>query len=390
MRFTLFFAQPCAAADDLFELGHGADHFVKHNELCHFTVGSGREKLGGRRNDGTLGAGGDEVFQLAFSVYIAAGDPHHIIRVFAHHIGVEIHQFFAHPLGGVFSRAEHDGLCHAVGALEIARDLRGDLPDAVFDDDAVIVIAVRIDAVGNFLTIDVPLPLFRPPAVADVGGDVNDFKRRKEAVFNALFEAVCIDGFTKIAEIGNILCFLRRGGHADLCCRFEIIKDPPPAALLFGRAAVAFVHDDKIKEIRCKQFAEMFLVIVAHKLLIKGKVDLMRGNGCAVILRKVHLVNDFFERGKILLNGLVYKNVAVSQIEDLALHAGLQQPVDDLERRIGFACAGRHNEQQPVLPSRNCADCPVNGNALIITRGIGVLAGIIGLVNHRFLLRRQR
>ena len=390
MRFALFFTQPRAASDDLLELGHGADHFVEHDELCHFTVGTGGEQLGGRCNDGTLGTGGNEVFQLTFSVCIAAGDPHHIIRVFAHHIGIEIYQFFAHPLGGIFGRAEHDGLCHAVGALEIARDLRGDLPDAVFDDDAVIVIAVCIDTVGNLFAVDIPLPFFRPPAVADIGGDINDFERRKEAVFNTLFETVCIDGLAEVAEIGNILCFLRRGGHADLRCRFEIVKDPAPAALLLGRTAVAFVHDDEIKEIRRKQLAEMLPVIVAHKLLIEGKIHLMRGNGRAVILGEVYLMNNFFKRGKVLLNGLIHKNVAVGQIKDLSFRAGLQQPVNDLERRIGFTGAGRHNEQKTVLPARDRVYRPVNGNALIITRGIGALAGVIWLVNYRFLLRRQR
>ena len=59
-----------------------------------------------------------------------------------------------------------------------------------------------------------------------------------------------IDWLTEIAQIGNILGFLGRGGHADLGCTAEVFQNLAPTAFLFGRTTVTLVYDDQVKEIR--------------------------------------------------------------------------------------------------------------------------------------------
>ena len=43
-----------------------------------------------------------------------------------------------------------------------------------------------------------------------------------------------------------------------------------------------------------------------------------------VIFGHVDLVDDLLQRGKVLLDGLVHQNVAVSQVQDFLLHAAFQ------------------------------------------------------------------
>ena len=59
------------------------------------------------------------------------------------------------------------------------------MPDAILDDDVVIVVAVVEDSVLDFVAVDVALPLVRPPAVADIRRDIDDLEGREEAVLDA-------------------------------------------------------------------------------------------------------------------------------------------------------------------------------------------------------------
>ena len=149
---------------------------------------------------------------------------------------------------------------------------------------------------------------------------------------------------------------------------------------------MTLVHNNQVKEIRLEQLAEMFFPLVANQLLVQGEIDLMRCNGAGISSSGVNFMNDLFQRSKVLLNGLVYKNIAVSEVQDLALHTALQQTVYDLESSVGLACAGSHNQQQTILATCNRINSSVDGNALIVAGRIGVLTGIIGLLHHYFLL----
>ena len=41
MSLAFLFAQTGASAYDLLELGHGADHFIQHDQLGHLAVSAG-------------------------------------------------------------------------------------------------------------------------------------------------------------------------------------------------------------------------------------------------------------------------------------------------------------------------------------------------------------
>ena len=150
---------------------------------------------------------------------------------------------------------------------------------------------------------------------------------------------------------------------------------------------MTLVHDDKVEEVRRKQLAEMLLVIIAHQLLVQGKIHLVGGDGAFIVLGHIDLVGDLFQRGKILLNGLIHQNVPVGQIEDLALHAALQHPVHDLEGGIGLAGAGGHHQKNPLLPPGNGIHRAVDGDTLVIAGRVGVLAGVVRLLPYCLLPR---
>ena len=385
MGLAFFFPQACTTANNLLKFGHGANHFIQHNQFGHFAIGPGRKQLGrgcnhriGRRNR-------DEVFQFLFPVFITAGNTHHIVGIFLHHIGVELCQRIPHTQSRVLCCTKHDGLGHAVRALQVVGDFLGYLLDSILDDDIVIVIAVGINPVRDFFSVDVFLPFARAPAFPNVGHDIDDFKWSKETVLNPFFQAVCIDRFAKVAEVGDILGFLGGSRHTDLRGGLKILQNSAPATFLFRRTSVTLINNDEIKEIRCKQFAEMFLIVLAYQLLIQREIYLMGSDGAFVILCYINFMDDLFQRCKILLDGLIDQNVSVSQIENLALHATLQQSVHDLEGSIGLTGACGHNKKNPLLSARNGIHRPVNGDTLVIARRIGILAGIIGLFQDGFL-----
>ena len=86
----------------------------------------------------------------------------------------------------VFGSTEHNGLLHPVCAFQILRNLPCNLINAVLENDGVIVIPVVVNAVFNDIAENIGLPPVWSPAVSDVGCDIDDLKRGKEAVLNAL------------------------------------------------------------------------------------------------------------------------------------------------------------------------------------------------------------
>ena len=74
----------------------------------------------------------------------------------------------AHPFRGVLGGAKHNGLRHTVSAFQILGDFFRNLPDAVFQDDVIVIIAVVVNAVGNFIAKYVQLTFAGPPAVRNI------------------------------------------------------------------------------------------------------------------------------------------------------------------------------------------------------------------------------
>ena len=389
MRLALLLAQARAPADDLLELRHGADHFIQHDQLGHLAVRARGKQLGGRGDHRVLRPNGDEVFELLLALDVPASNPHDVIRVLLHHVRIQLRQRVAHPQRCVLRRAEHDGLRHAVRALEVGRDLPGHLPDAILDDDVAIVVAVVVDSVLDFVAVDVALPLVRPPAVADIRRDIDDLEGREESVLDALLEAVGVHRVAEVRDVGDVPRLLGRRGHANLCRGREIFQNSAPAALLLGGAAMALIDDHEVEEVRLKQRGVMLLLVVPDELLIQGEVHLIRRDAAGIVLGHIDLVDGLFQRCKVLLDGLIDQYVSVSQIQDFLFHAAAQQAVDDLERGVGLARARRHDEQNPVLPAGDGVQRAVHGDALIVAGRIGALARIVRLPDDGLLCLRQ-
>ena len=129
----------------------------------------------------------------------------------------------------------------------------------------------------------------------------------------------------------------------------------------------------------------MLLIVVAHQLLIQGEVDLVGGDGGAVVLGVVDLMDNLLQRGEVLGDGLVHQVVAVGEVEDLLLHAAHEEAVDNLEGGVGLAGAGGHDEEDTPLPFRDAVEGAVDGDALVIAGRVALLAGVVGLSQDRLL-----
>ena len=296
----------------------------------------------------------------------------------------------------IFIGAKDDCLLHPVSLLEIFGYLLGNLVCAVFNDDIVIEIAVGVDAVFDDVTEFVPLSETGPPPFRDVGLHIDNLERSKKTVIDSFPQTVRIDRFSEIVYVRYVLCFLGRRRHSDLYSRREIFKNPAPVAVFLRRAAVTFIDDDKIEEIPGEKFREAFYrlrvsfiiaVFIACKLLIKRKINFMRSDGNRIVLGEIDLVNRLFERSEILLYGLIDKYIAVGEIQHLALQSAFEKPIDNLERRVGFARACRHHKKEPILTSGDCLNRAVNCVSLIISWIECILAGIVRLGNDLSLVR---
>ena len=89
------------------------------------------------------------------------------------------------------------------------------------------------------------------------------------------------------------------------------------------------------------------------------------------------------------MHGLVNEDIAVSKEQDLFLSAGFPKAVDDLKSGIGLAGAGRHNEENAVLPTGNRINGAVDGDTLIVARSLITRLKIVRLSDELLLLRRE-
>ena len=225
----------------------------------------------------------------------------------------------------------------------------------------------------------------------NVGAHIDDLEGGKKTVFNALPQAVGVDRLAEVVDIGNVLGFLGRGGHAKLGGGRKIFQYFAPGAVALGGTPVAFVYDNQVEKIRGKKpgktargfaFFAAVRYIVARavgKLLVEREIDFVGGRRGRVVFGEVDFVDGFFQRREVLLNGLVNQDVAVGKVEDAPHHAAFQQPPDNLKGGVGFAGAGRHDQQKALLPASNRLYHAVDGDALVVARGVGVLAGVPGL-----------
>ena len=137
----------------------------------------------------------------------------------------------------------------------------------------------------------------------------------------------------------------------------EVVEDLAPGRILGGAAAVALVDHDQVEEVGRELSVDVPELLGAGDALVEGEVDLVG----LVDLAVADLGHHRAEGLEIVGHGLVDQDVAVGQKEDALLEARLPQPPDDLKGGVGLAGAGRHDEQDAVLPPGDGLDGAVDG-----------------------------
>lgn len=95
----------------------------------------------------------------------------------------------------------------------------------------------------------------------------------EEAVVDTLPQAVGVDRIAEVVVGVGVVLPARRGGHAQLEGRLEVLKDFPPVAVFAGATAMAFVHDDQVEEVRRELAVQPRPSLVAGNGLVNGEVN---------------------------------------------------------------------------------------------------------------------
>src|SRR4029079_18744233 len=103
--------------------------------------------------------------------------------------------------------------------------------------------------------------------------DAVDAVRSKEAVLNALLEAVRVNRVAKIKVRVAVLVSQRRGGHAELIGGLEPFENFAPIGFFPGGSAMTLVHDDQVEEVAREFLVETWAPLVPGNGLIGGEVE---------------------------------------------------------------------------------------------------------------------
>ena len=259
--------------------------------------------------------------------------------------------------------AEDDGLVEAVGLFEIFGDAAGYGAGAFVDDEELVHVAVDEVLLGQLVAVAVDFALGGGVAFFVLfKADANDLVGSEEAVLNALFEGVGVDGFAEVVDVGGVGGFFGGGGEADLDGAAEIFENFAPGGIGAGAATVAFVDDDEVEEVGRELFVDVAFFFGAGDALVKRQVDFVGFfDGAAV-----DFDHGVAEVAEVVVFGLVDENVTVGQEEDTFGAAAAPESPHDLEGGVGFAGAGGHDEEDAVLSFGDGFDGAVDGDALVV------------------------
>ena len=176
----------------------------------------------------------------------------------------------------------------------------------------------------------------------------------------------------------------------------KYVEDFPPGRILGRAAAMALVDHDQVEEAG-RELAEQLLPLLrAGDRLIEAEIDLEGGVDPPLLVERERQVDRRAvlpldglgvgrqlrhrraERAEVVHHRLVDQHVAVGEEQDALLAARLPQPPDDLERGVGLARAGRHDQQDAVAALGDGLDRGVDGVDLIIARGLA--AAVVEIV----------
>ena len=171
----------------------------------------------------------------------------------------------------IFGSAEHNGFLHPVGTFQILGNLPCNLINTVLENDAVVVVPVVVDAVFNLVAINVGLSFVRSPSVTDIGRDIDHLERSKKSIFDALLQAIDVNGVSKVVYVRYFFALLGRGGHANLSSRRKVLQNFSPVAIFLRTSTMTLIHNNEI-EVLCGDLSKVFLVILSDHLVIESKV----------------------------------------------------------------------------------------------------------------------
>ena len=187
----------------------------------------------------------------------------------------------------------------------------------------------------------------------------------------------------RLAKIGvsvDIVLTFRRRGEPQLDRRGEVVQDAAPVPFVVSAAAMAFVDDDKVKEVG-RIGAEMGRRMAvdlrpAHEGLEDRQED-------AAVLRRSPLLADLarFDAYQRVVGerregvvGLVGEDVAIGEEQNprppfgpsAQVPARLKQLPRELKRDEGLAGAGGEREQDPLAAVGDRLQHPLDGEVLVV------------------------
>ena len=366
---------------------------VQHDELAGLCVHPGAHQLGGGGDDRERFFRVDEVVQLQLAFHVVARDLHHVLGVVFANVGIGVGQGLAHAGRVVNVFAKHNGLGVAVVGFEVFGDFGGHHFVALLQNQFAVHVGGVVDAVFDHVAELVGHALRGPPAKrVFVQVHTHHFVGRQEAVFNALLQAVGVNGFAEVVAVGGVFGFFGRGRQAQLGGAAEIVQDLAPSGIFVGTAAVALVHHDQVKEVGAELFVDVAFFFGARHRLVQREVNLVAfvdQFGCFVdgqvhvfnrdLALCIHALHTFgigaelghraLEGAEVVDHGLVNQDVAVGQKQDAFFGAAFPQTPNDLKRGVGLARAGGHDEHGAVLALGNGFHCAVDGVDLVVAWG---------------------
>ncbi len=293
-----------------------------------------------------------------------------IIRVFAHQIAIQIVQCLPH-FGSVFLiDAKDDCLREAIGLVQKISEMLcnrfGSLEQSNFSFE----VRRSINLVWDATPIAINIIFTRPPTRRiPLSDDAVDSIWRKKAVFNSLPQTVLVN---RIAEVKvRVASFIaqRCGCHAELVGGLEVFEDLAPIRIFAGAAAVTFIDDDQIEEVRRVLFIQAGSTFILCQRLIDREINLAALNSVSVFDLRAGVA----ELGEDFIFGIVNQNIAVRQVENFrtAMLAGsvparIPKLPTDLKRNRRFPGARRHREQNAAFASDDRFNRAIDRNFLVV------------------------
>ena len=143
---------------------------------------------------------------------------------------------------------------------------------------------------------------------------------------------------------------------------------------------MALVYDNQIKEVWRKFFICISKAYLPCHSLINRKIDLISLVHFLVAdLSHFPIIAIGVKELKIFTHGIIHKYIPIRQKQNSFFRPRFPKSINDLKRCIGLTSTGCHRQQQPVLPTGNRFNSPVNGITLIVS-GFSIVIGIIVII----------